>query len=473
MSKEKVHELSIKEKAGYGFGDLASVLFWQMITAYLLFFYTDVFGITAAAAGTMILVSRLWDGINDPMMGMIADRTNTRWGKFRPYLIWMSIPLAIIAVLAFTTPDFGPTGKLIYAYITFILFMMAYTAINIPYSALMGVITSDSIERTSVASFKYAFAFAAGTIVSFFALPMAKKLGGGDLVPGFQRTMMVFGAVAVVFFFITFISTKERISPPPAQKTPIAQDLKDLFANKPWVILLVTTMMMILCFATRISITPHYFKYYVGTQDVNLFGKIRTFDFVTLTSWFNGINQALSVLAMLSTKLIARVLGKKKAFMTLFLITITTMALYLFLKPQHVIMMFVLQMVGSLSGAPLTPLIWGMYADTADHSEWKTGRRATGLVFSASTMSQKFGWAIGSAFAAWLLSIVGFQANVVPTQGVLNGLKALIGIVPAIAGGLAIVALTFYKLDEDTMKKVEADLNKRRKEGGKKAAATP
>jgi GPH family glycoside/pentoside/hexuronide:cation symporter len=468
----EVRELSIKEKAGYGFGDLASVLFWQMITAYLLFFYTDVFGITAAAAGTMILVSRLWDGINDPMMGMIADRTNTRWGKFRPYLIWMSIPLAVIAVLAFTTPPFGGTGKLIYAYITFILFMMAYTAINIPYSALMGVITSDPIERTSVASFKYAFAFTAGTIVSFFALPMAKKLGGGDLAPGFQRTMMIFGAVAVVFFFITFLSTKERVSPPLAQKTPIKQDLKDLFANKPWVILLITTMLMILCFATRISITPHYFKYYVGTQDVNLFGKVHTFDFVALTSWFNGINQALSVLAMLSTKLIARVLGKKKAFMTLFLITIITMALYLFLKPEQVIMMFVLQMIGSLSGAPLTPLIWGMYADTADHSEWKTGRRATGLVFSASTMSQKFGWAVGSAFAAWLLSLVGFQANVTPSLGVLNGLKALIGIVPAIAGGLAIVALTFYKLDEETMKKVEKELNQRRKESGENAATT-
>ncbi len=471
MSTE-VRSLSIKEKVGYGFGDLASVLFWQMITAYLLFFYTDVFGITAAAAGTMILVSRLWDGINDPMMGMIADRTNTRWGKFRPYLIWMSIPLAVIAVLTFTSPDLSATGKLVYAYITFILFMMAYTAINIPYSALMGVITPDPIERTSVASFKYAFAFAAGTIVSFSALPMAKKLGGGDLAPGFQRTMMIFGAAAVVFFFITFVSTRERVSPPTTQKTPISQDLKDLFSNKPWVILLITTMFMILCFATRISITPHYFKYYVGTQNINLFGKVRTFDFVTLTSWFNGINQALSVLAMLSTKLIARILGKKKAFMTLFLITIATMAGYLFLQPHHVTMMFVLQIIGSLSGAPLTPLIWAMYADTADHSEWKKGRRATGLVFSASTMSQKFGWAIGSAFAAMLLSLVGFQANVAPTQGVLSGLRALIGIVPAIAGGLAIVALTFYKLDEDTMKKVVADLTKRRKESGEANAAT-
>jgi len=469
MSSE-IHELSIKEKAGYAFGDLASVLFWQMITAYLLFFYTDVFGITAAAAGTMILVSRLWDGVNDPMMGMIADRTNTRWGKFRPYLIWISIPLAVIAVLTFTTPNFGSTGKLIYAYITFTFLMMAYTAINIPYSALMGVITPDPIERTSVASFKYAFAFTAGTIVSFFALPMAKSLGGGNLATGFQRTMMVFAAAAVVFFFITFISTKERVSPPATQKTSIKQDLKDLFSNKPWVILLITTMFMILCFATRISVTVHYFKYYVGVQEVNLFGKTLTLDYVSLTAWFNGMNQALSIIAMLSTKLIARILGKKKAFMTLFLITIATMAAYFFLKPEQVKMMFVLQIIGSLTGAPLTPIIWAMYADTADHSEWKRGRRATGLVFSASTMSQKFGWAIGTAFAAMLLSIFGFQANVAPTPGVLNGLRALIGPIPAVAGGLAIITMFFYRLDERTMQKVEAELSERRRKSGKDVA---
>jgi GPH family glycoside/pentoside/hexuronide:cation symporter len=468
----EVRELSIKEKAGYGIGDFASVLFWQMITAYLLFFYTDVFGITAAAAGTMILVSRLWDGINDPMMGMIADRTNTRWGKFRPYLIWISIPLAVIAVLAFTTPDFSYTGKLIYAYITFILFMMAYTAINIPYSALMGVITSDPIERTSVASFKYAFAFAAGTVVSFSALPLAKSLGGGNLETGFQRTMMAFGAVAVILFFVTFLSTKERVEPSATQETSIVQDLKDLFSNKPWVILLITTLFMILCFATRISVAAHYFKYYVGEQDINIFGRVYTLGYVPLTSAFNGINQALSVLAMLSTKLIARVLGKKKAFITLFLITIATMAGYLFLQPQHVVMMFVLQIIGSLTGAPLTPLIWGMYADAADYSEWKKGRRATGLVFSASTMSQKFGWAIGTAFAGWLLSFFGFQANVAPTIEVMKGLRWLIGIIPAIGGAMAIIAMFFYKLDEKTMQTVEKELTERRKKGAKNAAAT-
>ena len=206
MNNNTIARLPIKEKIGYGFGDLASVLYWQTITAYLLYFYTDVFGITAAAAGTMILVSRLWDGFNDPMMGIIADRTNTRWGKFRPYLIWISIPLAVIGVLAFTTPDLGPTGKLIYAYITFILLMMAYTAINIPYSSLLGVITADPIERTSVASFKYVGAFLAGTIVSSLALIMTDYFGRGDEAAGWQVTMTIF------FGFIYPISFKGRCS---------------------------------------------------------------------------------------------------------------------------------------------------------------------------------------------------------------------------------------------------------------------
>ena len=184
-------KLSVKEKIGYGFGDLASVLYWQTISAYLLYFYTDVFGISAAAAGTMILVSRLWDGVNDPMMGVIADRTETRWGKFRPYLVWLAIPLAVVGVLAFSTPDLSPTGKLVYAYITFILLMMTYTAINIPYSSLLGVITPDPIERTSVSSYKYVFAYISSTIVSAAALPMAASLGGGDEALGWQLTMVV------------------------------------------------------------------------------------------------------------------------------------------------------------------------------------------------------------------------------------------------------------------------------------------
>ncbi len=469
MSKV-IQKLSFREKAGYGCGDLASVLYWQTITAYLLYFYTDVFGITAAAAGTMILVSRLWDGINDPMMGIIADRTNTRWGKFRPYLLWLSIPLAIIGVLAFTTPDFSYSGKLVYAYITFILLMMAYTAINIPYSSLMGVITPDPIERTSVASYKYVGAFLAGTIVSFLALPMANYFGKGNEAGGWQITMTIFGVAAVIFFFIAFKSTNERVKPPKEQKTPIKEDLKDLFSNKAWVLLLFTTLFMILCFASKISVTAHYFKYYVEDQQLTFFGKAFTFGYIELTSAFNGINQVLSIIAVLCTKLIAKIFGKKRAFIILFIITIITMAAFFVLKPEQVILMFVLQIIGSLTGAPLTPLIWAMYADAADYSEWKKGRRATGLVFSASTMSQKFGWAIGTAFAGWLLSIFGFVANIPQSVEVQTGLRALMSFIPAAAGVLSIIIMFFYKLDEKTMQKIEAELEEKRKERGEDIA---
>jgi len=461
-----IQKLSFKEKAGYGFGDLASVLYWQTITAYLLYFYTDVFGITAAAAGTMILVSRLWDGINDPIMGIIADRTNTRWGKFRPYLLWLSIPLAIIGVLTFTTPDFSYTGKLIYAYGSFLVLMMVYTAINIPYSSLLGVITPDPIERTSVSSYKYVFAYLSGTIVSFLALPMTDYFGNGNDAAGWQMTMTVFGISAVIFFFIAFISTKERVKPPAAQKTPIIEDIKDLFSNKAWVVLLFITLFMILFVATRISVSAHYFKYYVEDQTVSIFGTYHTYGFIELTSAFNGIGQIFAIIGVICTKWIANALGKKKAFVILFIIAIISTAIFFVLKPENVVPMFIFQILGSFTGGPLTPLIWAMYADAADYSEWKKGRRATGLVFSASTMSQKIGWAVGTAFAGMLLSIFGFEANIAQSAAVRDGLRALMSVIPAAVGVLAVILMIFYKLDEDTMQKIEKDLEARRKESG-------
>ncbi len=458
----EIQKLSIKEKVGYGFGDLASVLYWQTISLYLFYFYTDVFGITAAAAGTMILISRIWDGINDTMMGIIADRTNTRWGKFRPYLLWMAVPLAIIGVFAFTTPDLSSSGKLIYAYITFNLLMMTYTAINIPYSSLLGVITPDPIERTSVSSYKYVFAYISGTIVSAFALPLSEFFGKGSEAAGWQITMVVFGSSAVLFFLITFLFTKERVQPPKAQKTTIWQDLKDLFSNKPWVLLLFTTLLFILFVATRMSVTAHYFKYYVGDQQLTIFGKTHTYGFVALTSIFNAIGQWLAILGVIFTNFFAKKVGKKQAFLILFVTATVSTAAFFVLKPEHLILMFVMQIIGSFSGGPLSPLIWAMYADAADYSEWKTGRRATGLVFSASTMSQKFGWAIGTFLAGLLLSVFGFQANVAQNVDVKNGLKSLMSIIPAAAGVVAIILILFYKLDEKTMRQIEAELSERR-----------
>ncbi|MCD6377175.1 MAG: MFS transporter [Caldisericaceae bacterium] len=454
--------LSFWEKAGYGFGDLASVLYWQTISSYLLYFYTDVFGITAAAAGTMILVTRMWDGVNDPLMGIIADRTNTRWGKFRPYLLWMSVPLAIMGVLTFSVPDFGYSGKLIYAYVTFTLFMMLYTAINIPYSSLLGVITPDSVERTSVASFKYTFAFASGILVSAIALPLATHLDKSYPGKGWSITMAIFGAFAVVFFLVTFLSTKERVQPPPKQKTSIKQDLLDLAANRPWLILLIATMLIILFVATRMSVTTHYFKYYVGTQTLSFLGKSYTFEFDVLTSAFNTVGQAFALLGVIATAPMARLFGKKRAFLILFVLAALSTAVFYFLKPEHLLLIFLFQILNTFSSGPLTPLLWAMYADTADYSEWKNGRRATGLVFSASTMSQKFGWAIGTAFAGWLMSFFGFKANIVQSDQVQHGIVMLMSVIPAALGALSILVMYFYKLDDKTMEQIQAELEARR-----------
>jgi GPH family glycoside/pentoside/hexuronide:cation symporter len=251
---EAIQKLPLKEKIGYGFGDFASVLFWQSLTMNMMFFYTDVFKIgtaatAAAVAGTMIMVSRIFDAVIDPVIGMVADRTETRWGKFRPYLIWMALPLAASAILTFTTPNFGPTGKIVYAYATFLLFMACYAGINIPYSSLLGVLTPDPLQRTSAASFKFTFAYIAGMSVSMTSLIFAKRFGNGVDTSdpgGWQKTMMLYGAVAVVFFVLTFLLTKERVRPPKAQKTSVGKDLKDLVTNGPWLILLLATISMIM-----------------------------------------------------------------------------------------------------------------------------------------------------------------------------------------------------------------------------------
>ena len=262
--------LTLREKIAYGFGDLASVLYWQTFMLYFTYFYTDVFLIPAGVAATMFLVSRVWDAVNDPLMGIIADRTNTRWGKFRPYLLWFCVPLAVAGVLTFSVPNFGMTGKIVYAYVTFILIMMLYTAINIPYTALLGVISPDSDERTSVSSIKFLFAFTAGVIVSATLLPMVKALGKGNEARGWQLSFVIYGIAAIIFFLIAFKGTRERVHPPKSQKSSIKKDLYELVTNSPWLILLFTTITFILFVAIRSSVTVHYFKYIVNEFIPNL-----------------------------------------------------------------------------------------------------------------------------------------------------------------------------------------------------------
>ncbi|RQV99209.1 MFS transporter [bacterium] len=457
-------KLPLKEKLSYGFGDLASVLYWQTFMLYFTYFYTDVFMIPAAAAGTMFLISRIWDGVNDPLMGIIADRTETKWGKFRPYLLWMCVPFAIAGVLTFTVPNFGMAGKMIWAYSTFILIMMLYTAINIPYTALLGVISADSNERTSVSSIKFLFAFAAGIIVSATLLPMTKGLGHGNAAKGWQLTFVVYGIAAVLFFLIAFKGTNERVHPPKGQQTSIKKDLRELVTNKPWLILLATTITFILFVAIRGSVTVHYFKYVIGAQDVSLpFMKTKQCDFETITSLFNTIGQISSFVGVLLVNWFARKVGKKKAFTIIFIIAIVSTASFYFFTAEQLGLIFLFQVIGSMTGGPLSVLLWAMYADTADYAEWKNGSRATGLVFSASTMSQKIGWAFGAFVALQLMSQLGFAANQVQTPESLHGLLLLFSLIPAAFGVVSVILLFLYPLNDGRVAEMGAELAERRK----------
>lgn len=487
---QPTRKIPLPEKIAYGFGDLASCLYWQTFMIYLLFFYTDIFGISASAVGTMLLVARIWDGINDPMMGALADRTNTRWGKFRPYLLWMVGPFVLFGVLTFTTPELSMKGRLIWAYCTYIPLMMFYTAINIPYTAMLGVLSPDPVDRTVLSSVKFIFAFGGNLLIAFFLLPMTRALGGVNdwlaenevdvemwkaanpdklidnhpdvlnrLQAGWSYSFMVIAVMVICFFMITFLFTRERVKPRADQKTNLSRDIQDLISNKPWWILLATTISFILFTAIRSTVSAHYFKYFVGDQMVNLpFMDPQVRNFEWLVSNWNGAGAAASIAGVFLLPMLVKAAGKKPAFVILMLTAVLSTAGFFMVDPSDVTAMFVLQIIGSLTGGPIAALLWAMYADTADYSDWKRGRRATGLVFSASTMSQKYGWAFAAFFVGWMLDGFGFVANQVQNPEVIDSLRLMMSLIPAVVGLLSIGILYFYPLNDKRVNEISAEL---------------
>jgi len=457
-------KLSIREKIGYGFGDTASNLFFQTFILFLPIFYTDVFGISAAAVGTVFLVSRIWDAVNDPMMGVIADRTNTRWGKFRPYLLWFAIPFGVTGVMMFTTPDISPTGKLIYAYVTYILMMMLYTAINVPYSALMGVISPNSLERTIVSSFRFVCAFVGGIIVSTSLLTLVKKFGAGNEALGWQLAMSVLSALAVILFLITFATTKERVQPPKGQKTPVKRDLIDLFTNTPWLLLGFMTIFQLTYICIRAGSIAYYFKYFVQDQQVMLFGKTYNFSSDGMISVFITAGYVVTLIGAIMTKWFSRAFGKSRSYYGFLAIAAISTALFYFLGPKDVILMFVLQFFTAFAMGPVSVIQWAMYADAADYSEWKRGRRATALVMSASLFALKLGVAFGGTILAWVLATYNYQPNQPQTAEALKGIRLVMSVYPAIFAIMGVVVMLFYPLTNKRMVEIEAELTERRKQ---------
>ena len=458
------HKISITEKIGYGLGDTASNLFFQTFILFLLYFYTDVFGISATAAGTMFLVTRIWDAVNDPLMGAIADRTNTRWGKFRPYLLWFSIPFGIMGILMFTTPDLSPTGKLIYAYVTYTLMMIFYTVINVPYSALMGVMTPNSKDRTVISSFRFVSAFIGMFIVQYAVLFMVSKFGGENEAAGWQRAMAVLSGLALVLFFVTFATTKERVHPPKGQTNSFKRDLTDLITNKPWLIIGGATVFQLTFLVMRGGNIMYYFEYFIQDQELVIFGKVHSYSFQALVTMYLLAGTVMTILGAILTNLLSRILGKSNTYVIFTILCAVTIGLVYFLRPHQIIPLFILQLITSFSIGPVSVLQWAIYTDTADYSEWKKGRRATALIMAASLFALKLGVAIGGALLAWSLAGYGYQPNVQQTEKALQGIRLSLSLYPAIIALVGAVLMMFYPLNKTMMEKIETDLVERRKQ---------
>ncbi len=443
-------KLSIKEKVGYGLGDFAANIVFQTVMIFLMYYYTDIFGIPVAAVGTLFLLSRIWDAVNDPMMGAVADRTKSKYGRFRPWVKWTAFPFGIMAVLMFTTPDFSVNGKIIYAYVTYILMMMIYTANNIPYGALSAVMTSNSIERTSLNSYRFVFGQSAALMVQGLTLPLIAFLGAGDKALGYQLTMAIFAVIAIGLFYVTFYSTKERIEPPKAQATPLKEDIKDLMHNRPWMILFLMGLVTFIFLSLRIAVGLYYFQYYVGDE--------------SLFSMFAVLGTIGLIIGIPLSKPLTKKFGKRNTYiMSNALSGIAVLALFLPSPEQYKWAYAISALVGFFNG-PGVPILWAMYADTADFAEWKFGRRATGIVFSAATFGQKFGWGIGGAITGWLLALFNYVPNTVQTSESILGIKLMLSIIPGTLMILSVVLLFFYNLTEPFMEKVQLELSERRQE---------
>lgn len=444
----KLTKLSIREKIGYGLGDTASHFVWDMVGFWILIFYTDTYGISAAAAGTIMLIARFWDMASDPIMGIIADRTKTKWGKFRPYILWMALPYSILAVMTFTTPDFGETGKVVYAGVTYLMLMTVFTAINLPYSSLGAVMTADSYERAGLNSYRFVFAFIGQLIVTGTALTLANYFGGDDKAKGYQYTLMLFATISFILFMVTFSSTKERIQPPKKQEQSLKKDLKNLFQNKPWVILFFVGIISFVMFAMQNLSIAYYFKYYIGKEES--------------VQLFNVIGTVALIVAIPFSKPLAKRFGKRRVFLASSLISGFFFALLYLPGMNDIYMIYGINILAKMAYAPAVPLLWTMLADTADYSEWKSGRRATGLTFSAATFAQKAGWGIGGALAGWLLALFHFEPNVAQTATSITGIKLMISVFPGLLYMSCSILLYFYALDHKTVLQMQEDLEARR-----------
>ncbi len=478
MNTTASQKLSIVEKVGYSLGDLAANLVFQTLVTYLAYFYTDIYGLKTNDASALILTVGLIAAFGfNPIIGALADRTSSRWGKFRPWILWTAIPLGVIALLAFSTPDFSYKGKLIYAVVTYTLLLLLYAANNLPYGALSGVITGDMKERNSMSAYRFVAVMFAQFFVQVFMYSIIISAGHGDKAVGIEKVMTWLAIIGTIMLIITFLTTKERIVPKPEQKSSLKQDLSDLFKNKPWVIMLTLTTLVFITLAMKGGAYVYYFENYVDKEKLTTFispilnaftsAGINFFGEDPVSAGFGLFNAGgiiFMIVGITISKWLADKYGKRDVFGIGLFISTLFILLFYFFPPKSIGLMYASQILHGLSYGVTIPLLWAMIADVADYSEWKNNRRATAIIFSAMMVGLKGGLTIGSSLLTWLLGLYDYIPNSETTQSVtaINGTKLLVSVFPSIPFLIGVGMLFFYKINKKMEVQIEADLKQRR-----------
>ncbi|HVX26923.1 MAG TPA: MFS transporter [Parafilimonas sp.] len=470
-------KLSVLEKVGYSLGDLAANLVFQTLVTYLAYFYTDIYGLKPEHASLMILIVGLIAAFCfNPIIGALADRTVSRWGKFRPWILFTAVPLGIVALLAFSTPHFSYQGKIIYAVITYTFLLLLYAANNLPYSALSGVITGDMGERNSLSSYRFVAVMFAQFFVQVFMLAIIEAAGHGDKSAGIEKVMTWLAIIGIVMLLITFFTTKERIVPKPEEKSSLKEDLSDLFKNKPWIIMLVLTLLVFITLAMKGGSYVYYFKNYVDKESltsfinpilhfltgigINFFGE----DPVSAGfGLFNAGGIIFMIVGITLSKKFADKYGKRDVFgICLFISTLFIFA-FIFYPPKSVGLMFASQILHGFFYGLTIPLLWAMIADVADYSEWKNNRRATAIIFSAMMVGLKAGLTLGSSILTWILGLYNYVPNSdAQTPEAIQGVKMLVSVYPSIPFLIGAALLFFYVINKKMEVKIESDLKQKR-----------
>lgn len=480
-------KLSVTEKVGYSLGDLAANLIFQTLLTFLAFFYTDVYGIPPAQASTIIFAGGMIGAFFNPVMGIIADRTNTRWGKFRPWILWTAIPFGAVALLAFSTPDFSENGKVIYAFTTYVLLVIIYSANNLPYSALSGVLTGSMADRNSLSSYRFVAVMVAQFIIQVLLLPLVLIMGDGDKAAGFHSVMFFFSITGIVFFLITFMTTRERVITPAENRSGILEDLTDLVKNRPWLIMLIATILVFITLALKGGMYIYYFSNYLSETHLAAFlsnigfngfmaGLNSALTSIGLTefawpedaatsafSLFNAVGIIMMIIGIGFSKRFADRFGKRNVFAIALFLSTLFIFVFVFFPPEAIALAFLAQLLHGFFYGITTPLLWAMIADVADYSEWKNGRRATAIIFSAMIFGLKTGLSVGGALVAAILATYGYNPQLdVQNPETINGIKLAVSVYASLPFLIAAGCLFFYQINKQTELQIEAELAARR-----------